>query len=143
MKDYPNEDDITEQLGDMITPLSAATFPERDIIVEKLTKLHSDMLEEYDWWTFTDDAFEILKQLLKAKLRLKKTQTNDESLIVISSSVQTLRTLLLKNKEYVGVLMKHDQISNIIIPGLWLASILILVIVTAWLLAYFFPHLFT
>lgn len=137
------EDDITAQLGDMIIPLSAATFPERDNIVEKLTKLHSDMLEEYDWWTFTDDAFDILKQLIKAKLRLKKTQTNDESLIVISSSAQTIRTLLLKNKEYVGVLMKCDQISNIMIPALWLASILILVIVTVWLLAYFFPHLFT
>ncbi|MCU6244022.1 hypothetical protein [Enterobacter asburiae] len=139
MKDYPNEDDITEQLGDMIKPLSAATFPERDNIVEMLTKLHSNMLEEYDWWTFTDDAFNILKLLLKAKLRLKKTQTNDESLIVISSSVQTLRTLLLENKKYVYMLIRCDQTYHIMRGALFLAPVIILVMVTGWFLSHYFP----
>lgn len=143
MKDYPNEDDITEQLGDMIKTLSAVTFPERDRIVEKLTILHVDILEEYDWWTMAEDGFDILKQLLKAKLRLKKSQTNDESLIVISSSIQTLRTLLSENEKYVGMLIKCDQITNIVSGVLWLAPFIILVIVMAWLLQHFFPHLFT
>ncbi|WP_235424018.1 hypothetical protein [Citrobacter koseri] len=138
MKNYPNEDDITEQLGDMIKPLSAVTFQERDNIVDMLTKLHRNMLEEYDWWTFTDDAFNILKLLLKAKLRLKKTQTNDESLIVISSSVQTLRTLLLENKKYVDMLMRCDQTSLIMSGVLWLAPLIIMVMGVAWFWAHYF-----
>jgi hypothetical protein len=41
VKDYPNEDDITEQLGDMIKTLSTVTFPERDCIIENLQTIHT------------------------------------------------------------------------------------------------------
>ncbi|CAI2031066.1 Uncharacterised protein [Serratia fonticola] len=109
MKTYPNEDDITEQLGNMIKTLTTITFSERDGIVEKLQIMHDGLVEEYCDSVLSDDGFVILKKLIRVKLRLKKSQTNDESLTVISSSILTLRELIKKNEALFWLWVECDQ----------------------------------
>lgn len=109
MKDYPNEDDITEQLGDMIKTLSTVTFPERDSIIEKLQIIHDELVEEYCDSVLSGDGFAVLKRLIRVKVKLKKSQTNDESLSVISSSILTLRDLIKKNEALFWLWVECDQ----------------------------------
>ncbi|WP_436883152.1 hypothetical protein [Enterobacter asburiae] len=98
MKDYPDGKDITEQLGDMIKTLSAVTFPERDSIIEKLQIIHNELVEVYCDSILSEYGFSVLKRLIRVKVKLKKSQANDESLPVISSSILTLRDILKKNE---------------------------------------------
>ncbi|WP_235424019.1 hypothetical protein [Citrobacter koseri] len=99
MKDYPNGEDIIEQLGDMIKMLATVTFPERDSIIEKLQIIHNELVEVYCDSILSEYGFSVLKRTIRVKVKLKKSQPNDESLPVISSSILTLRDILKKNRE--------------------------------------------
>lgn len=112
MKMYPDCDVIKDNTLDFLKRLSVfneAKLLELDRGISRLETCISE--DDYDWFEYSDNAYSLLKAMIKIKLKYKKMEQGGDVPICISPFVSELRRLLILNREYVNFLMEMDHFS--------------------------------
>ncbi|MEQ0232506.1 hypothetical protein [Klebsiella sp. CN_Kp109] len=109
MRVWVNTEKICEDTRNIIKMLSASDVIKFSDVSEKITLLEECLdEEEYEWDRFSDDAFKLLKTLLRVRIKLRKTDPGHHLIPVLTLAVDGLREQLNLNWTHVKELLEMD-----------------------------------